>query len=80
MDIDKLKLAFKAGRKYQNSWTEKFDFNEKFNFDNWLVENEQLLIHGVVVSETELVCDRCNGSGLDPNNKTLYYKPCNKCS
>lgn len=53
MDIDKLKLAFKAGRKYQNSWTEKFDFNEKFNFDNWLAENKQLLIHGVVKSSCD---------------------------
>lgn len=44
---EKLKLAFKAGKVYQNNWTEKFYFNEKYSFDNWFTENEQLLINDV---------------------------------
>ena len=29
--------------------------------------------------QTKEVCSYCNGSELDPNNKTLYYKPCPRC-
>lgn len=39
---EKLKLAFTQGMCYQNMFTEKHGYNEKYSFDNWLAENEQL--------------------------------------
>jgi hypothetical protein len=42
-------------------------------------ELKSLDLHNVVVPKGTL-CDYCNDSKLDPKNKTLYYKPCPRCS
>jgi hypothetical protein len=37
--LEEMKLSFKAGKVYEQTCTDKFGYNEKYSFGNWIKEN-----------------------------------------
>lgn len=67
-----LKLAFDAGRRYESSWTEKFHFDERFNYENWLEKNKQFFITS---NKPSFYCQNIDNDYKD----TICKEQCTMC-
>ena len=63
-----IKEAFKAGAIYENSFTDKFGYDEKLNFDNWKAKQVKKLNIDDVSNNEVTVCELTEWDGVDETN------------